>query len=622
MSAIAAGVAHALAGCLLATAVVFAYFRIDDLIFDLLFWVAWFRRWNIRRQYKPFIATDLYGKPQQRIAIFVPCWHEWDVVDKMVDFAIRNIDYDRYDILVGVYPNDQATIDRVRGASRRFARIHAVVNDTPGPTTKAQNLNSIYRAMRPIEGDDPFDIVVLHDVEDVIHPLSLRLFNHLLPKHPMVQIPVFPLERGWSKFVAWTYADEFCRNHLKDMILRESLQSFVPSAGVGTAFARSALATVAESDTDLFPEGALTEDYQMALRLHERGLRTIFVNKRLSPEGRGKAATAAAYVATREYFPDRFDTAVRQKARWVAGICLQSWSEIGWRGNAATRYTLYRDRKGIAANVAALFGWIFVALAGAMYLWHAFEPSVAVPRMGNDPFTRYVLAFVLLGTLYELVQTACFVAWVYGPLLGILSILRAPLAAIVNGVASLRAISLFAGARLRKQNMEWSKTEHRFPTDAALSEFRRQLGTLLVERGQLTQSALERGLEAQRENGGRLGDILVRQGSIDEVELAAALAAQGGYDVIDGSAVRLDPAIAPPGAQGTLRDLRAVPLERIGSRVLVAVDRSLDDAGLTELCDALGTEVVVRVAPRSAIDRALFPDRARDAQQVQAENLL
>ena len=36
------------------------------------------------------------------------------------------------------------------------------------------------------------------------------------------------------------------------------------------------------------------------------------------------------------YFPDTFSAAVRQKSRWVAGIALQSWTEIGWRGDAAT----------------------------------------------------------------------------------------------------------------------------------------------------------------------------------------------------------------------------------------------------------------------------------------------
>ena len=421
----------------------------------------------------------------------------------------------------------------------------------------------------------------------------------------MVQIPLFPLERPWNKFVAWTYADEFARNHLKDMLLRERMHAFVPSAGVGTAFAREALDHVAESSDMLFTEGALTEDYRIALQLHERGLRTIFVNKRLSPQGRGRAATAAAYVATREYFPDKFKTAVRQKSRWVAGICLQSWREIGWRGNAATRYMLYRDRKGIAANVAALVGWVFVTLAGLMCLWHYFDHRVSMPHMGNDIVTRTVLTFVLLGTLLERVQTVCFVSWLYGPILGTLSILRAPLAAVINGVASIRAISTYFQALARGRKLAWAKTTHEFPTEVALSEFRRQLGTLLVERG-LSEGALERGLAVQRESGGKLGDILIGQGAIDEVELANALAEQAGYEAIAAADVRIDESLVPHGAaRSRFRELRAVPISRTGNRVMLAVDRALEDADIAEMCAAIGGELLVRIAPQSAIDRAL-----------------
>ena len=113
--------------------------------------------------------------------------------------------------------------------------------------------------MLEIEGDDPFAIVVLHDVEDVIHPLSLRLYNRFVPESQLLQIPVFALEYPWYEFVGWTYADEFAKNHCKDMLLRERLGAFVPSAGVGTAMARSGLDRVAESERDLFPEGALTK---------------------------------------------------------------------------------------------------------------------------------------------------------------------------------------------------------------------------------------------------------------------------------------------------------------------------------------------------------------------------
>lgn len=455
--------------------VLFAFFRTDDLIFDVWFWITYFgRKWKMRK-YEAFTAARLYERPQRRIAIFVACWHEAEVIDRMVDFAMTAIDYQHFDLMIGVYPNDAATLEKALELDRRFPRVHAVINDLPGPTTKAQNLNCVYRAMRQIEGDDPFEIIVLHDTEDLIHPMSLRLYNHLLDAHrQMVQIPVFPLEREWTAFVAWTYADEFSKNHSKDMFLRERLGAFVPSAGVGTAIARHALESVSESSNDLFPEGALTEDYQFALRLHERGLKTIFVALQLSPQGRGSAATAASYIATREYFPDTFKTAVRQKARWVAGIALQSWREIGWRGDPATTYTLYRDRKSIVANQTAFFGYVVLLAGGALTLAHWFDPAFFAPRLSNSRWVWFLLEYVLFGTLIELAQTACFVAWIYGPGQGLLSVVRAPLAAVINGVATIRAIWTFAMAVILNRPLRWSKTTHAFPNEKALAEFRTQ----------------------------------------------------------------------------------------------------------------------------------------------------
>ncbi len=465
-------VSGAVVWCMMAVLIVFTYFRIDDLTFDAYFWFTFAQRWRKMRHFQAFTADRLSERKQQRIAIFVACWHEAEVIDRMVDFAVSSIDYQNFDLMIGVYPNDAPTLEKAQALDRRFPRVHCVVNDLPGPTTKAQNLNCVYRAMKAIEGDDPFAIVVIHDTEDVIHPMSLRLYNHLLPERQMVQIPVFPLEREWNAFVAWTYADEFSKNHSKDMLLRERLGAFVPSAGVGTAIAREALEQVAESSTDLFPEGALTEDYQFALRLHERGLKTIFVSLRLSPQGRGSAATAAAYVATREYFPDTFSAAVRQKSRWVAGIALQSWREIGWRGDWATLYTLYRDRKSVVANLAAYFGYI-VLVAGALLMGaHRIDPNLFAPRMPDNRVVWVMLEFVLIGTLIELIQTACFVAWVYGPLQGVLSIARAPVAAVINGVATVKAIQTFVVSVALGKPLRWAKTTHAFPNEKALAEFR------------------------------------------------------------------------------------------------------------------------------------------------------
>jgi hypothetical protein len=59
----------------------------------------------------------------------------------------------------------------------------------------------------------------------------------------------------------------------------------------------------------------------------------------------------------------------------------------------------------------------------------------------------------------------------------------------------------------------------------------RPLGKLLVDLELLTESQLDRALTAQREDGGRLGEILVSRGLLSGSELAQALAEQHGVEL-------------------------------------------------------------------------------------------
>ena len=70
-----------------------------------------------------------------------------------------------------------------------------------------------------------------------------------------------------------------------------------------------------------------------------------------------------------------------------------------------------------------------------------------------------------------------------------------------------------------------------------------RLGDVLVEQGWLSPEALEEGLEAQAENGERLGQVLVQQEKITEQELLNALALQLDLEVresIDDKELRFD----------------------------------------------------------------------------------
>lgn len=608
--------AAALSVSIVIVGVTFFIFRLDDLIFDTAFWINAAKRGRKYRDEDKLTVAKLRSKAEQRIAIFIPCWQEYEVVDRMLDFACRSIEYRNYDIFVGVYPNDPETLERVNDVALHHPHVKAIVNQLDGPTTKAQNLNEVFRGMCEHEGDEPYQIVVLHDTEDIIHPLSLLMYNFLMPAKEMVQLPVFPLERSWRKWTAWTYADEFAQNHLKDMAFREQIGGFVPSAGVGCAFSRPALDIVQITSDDVFPRHTLTEDYQIALRLHTKGLKTIFVNQQLAPNGRRDSATAASYVATRAYFPDTVSTAIKQKSRWVAGICFQAWHMTGWTGNFATRYGLYRDRKSIVANVMVLFGYVVVALTLLMFAWHHFDPNAYVPSIGTNRWVWGILDFVLVMTLVELLQSACFVTWLYGPLQGFLSVLRPPLSAFINGVATFRAAYAWYSSRRSGQAMQWSKTAHFFPTEQALAEFRRQIGQILVDRDKLSHEELHLALEEQRHSRASLGDTLVRLGFVKERDVVEAFAEQTGTTTALNDDLVPEADVLALLPEEIARRLVTLPLRIEHGAVVLAVARLFDPAEDAEMRRTLVRPFTFRIAEKSrihaAIDRSyLFNDERR-----------
>ena len=77
---------------------------------------------------------------------------------------------------------------------------------------------------------------MLHDSEDVLHPVELSFFNYLLPRKDMIQLPVASLERDWFELVAGTYMDEFAEWHAKDLVVRESLAGSGAVGGRGHVF--------------------------------------------------------------------------------------------------------------------------------------------------------------------------------------------------------------------------------------------------------------------------------------------------------------------------------------------------------------------------------------------------
>lgn len=522
-------------------AVIILISSLDDLFVDAWYWLRRiYRRFAIEPFIRPLTPSALYQRDEQPLAIMIPAWLESPVIAAMIENMVSVLDYRRYVIFVGTYPNDPDTIAEVERMRRRYKQLVRVEVRNPGPTNKADCLNHIVRAIFQHEqmAGTEFAGLVLHDAEDVLHPLELRFFNYLLPRKDLIQIPVLSLERHWSELVAGIYMDEFAEWHAKDLVVRESVAGQVPSAGVGTCFSRKAMLHLMETgDGEVFNTASLTEDYDISARLSAAHMQSIIARlpveyrvKRESWYGFGpdKELHITMPLCVREFFPDTFRTSYRQKARWALGIAFQGWRLMGWRGNLATKYFLFRDRKGIVTSIVAVLAYVVAA---------HFLICLAAEKLGYLPMrypsifaTETWLLAVLTGNAFafalRLVQRYYFVARVYGWEQGLMSVPRVVMSNFVNFAATVRAWRLFLAHVLFGRRIVWDKTAHDFPDQADLGQQRQRLGELLLTWQAVLPEHVEQALALQDTRQQPLGRILVANGWLDEETLAEAIAFQ------------------------------------------------------------------------------------------------
>lgn len=423
---------------------------IDDLAVDLLFLVGrLFRRGPSRLMLASLPVPDVPAK----LAVFVGAWDESAVIGAMLGNAVARLDHPDYRIYVGVYPNDRATIDAAAAVAERDGRVRIVVNRRDGPTTKADNLNTLWRAMRRADAADgqATTAVVLHDAEDWVHPGELRVFDSLIGAHAVVQLPVLPLVARGSPLVSGHYADEFAEAHAKTIVVRTALGAGMPLAGTGCAIAVPMLAAIAEErDGEPFDAASLTEDYELGLRIAELGGRATFARVR---DAHGDI------VAVRAFFPARIDAAVRQKARWMTGIALAGWDRTGWSRPRAIgdHWMRMRDRRAplamlvLATAYAALVCW---GLDGSLRWWSGRGAVGAGPE--------WLVSVNLALLVWRLGSRMACTGAAYGWREALWAVPRFLVGNFVALLAARRALFRYV-AMLRGAPTVWDKTAHAFP---------------------------------------------------------------------------------------------------------------------------------------------------------------
>jgi adsorption protein B len=449
---------------------------IDDLFVDCWYWLRELYRWYwIRARYPALTAEALDAKADRPIAIMVPAWKEQDVIAIMLNTNTKYLRYADYQFFVGVYQNDAATISQVEAAAARLPNINMAIVPRDGPTNKADCLNVVLAQIVEYERrtGKEFVGIALHDSEDVIHPYELRLFNYLLDRMDLIQLPVYSLQRGLGEFVAGTYMDEFAEWHSKDLVVRESMTGVVPCAGVSACFSRRALMVLRdEREGEIFSTASLTEDYDIAFRLHAFGMREIFVRfpiqftiETLNEAAQPVLVARLLPIATREYFPSDFRAAYRQRARWLIGIIFQGWSQHGWIGGAGAKYFFLRDRKGLITAPAALLAYFAMTNLIVIEILFRCFPSNQVMEFAllNTTGYRIILGLNFVFLFNRIAHRTFFTTRIYGLAGGLMAGPRLIVSNFLNFFATMRAISIFVQHKLNGKPIVWDKTDHTYP---------------------------------------------------------------------------------------------------------------------------------------------------------------
>ena len=549
--------------------------------------------------------------PERRIAIFVPCWKESEVIEGMVRNNLARIRYHNFDFFLGVYPNDQATSDVSARVAACFPNVHVAMCPNAGPTSKADCLNAIYDGMREFEEKSGahFDTIILHDAEDVIHADALAVINRKRANYEMVQVPVLPLDTRPTEITHGIYCDEFAEFQLIDMRARQYSGSFIPSSGVGTGFARDVLERLAaDRHGTVFDASSLTEDYEIGVQIHLAGFKQIF-----SPLARGPRG----FITTREFFPRKLRSAIRQRKRWITGIALQSWQRNGWRGSLRTRYWFWRDRKGLLTNPLGLITNL-VSVAGALdwllSRWFHRPWSFAI---ANPAIVK--LCFVTAGVqVFRTALRSVCVSRIFGFSMGVTVVLRFFYANFVNCAATLGAVGSYAHSRLLRKALRWDKTDHAYPTRAAEDPHRLTLEEVLIRCGYVTQIKLELARES-RPAGTELADYLVATRIVSEDNLCRAMSLQSGLPWSEIDVEHVNHEILRTLPARVERELKVLPFRVSAGRLHLAATRVPE----AHVFDALSrfTQLPVQVELVTRRNYGLLRERLRTGVNLRIEDV-
>jgi len=167
--------------------------------------------------------------------------------------------------------------------------------------------------------------------------------------------------------------------------------------------------------------------------------------------------------------------------------------------------------------------------------------------------------------------------------------------ASAQAVVAEPVVAQVVAARTGPPNERPLPQEVRWTTPSTSGRLPR-LGELMLSRGLISMEDLERGLQAQRSTGRRLGETLVDLGVVSRLDLARVLADQLGVPFADLEARPPDVMVAGLIGGEVARRYRAIPVERWGDQLVIAMAEPDNVFALDDLRVLIGERLIATLA--------------------------
>ncbi|WEK53399.1 MAG: ATPase, T2SS/T4P/T4SS family [Candidatus Cohnella colombiensis] len=138
-----------------------------------------------------------------------------------------------------------------------------------------------------------------------------------------------------------------------------------------------------------------------------------------------------------------------------------------------------------------------------------------------------------------------------------------------------------------------------------MSIVKKRLGDLLVDSGIISDEQLQEALVEQRKTKQKLGDHLISQGYITEQQLIEVLEFQLGIPHVSLFKYQIEPSIVHIIPESLARRHQAIPLQKDGNRLLVAMADPLDYFAIEELRMTTGFRIEPAISSREELQRAI-----------------